>query len=517
MVDFFLRRARKTIALGALNVRKCKVERFKCMKLKILMVSSECAPFSKVGGLADMVSSLSKQFAADGYDVKVFTPLYSSVKRTPKFVKKFDNFSIHMGLGIEEFASVWSAPLGKAEALFLEFNRYYQRDGIYNSGGESYGDNGGRFAFLSRAALDFCLSTGWIPDVIHCHDWPTGLVPVYLNTTLRNSILGRSATVFTIHNLQHQGIFNAGVLEYAGIPMREFRADSCEALGNLNMMKGALFNATKLTTVSPTYAREIQTSEYGCGLEGVLKFRAADLIGIINGVDVQEWNPASDPMIASNYSLADMSGKSACKRALQERVGLKVSSKIPLFGVVSRLFDQKGLDLLARIAQPLVDNMNIQLMVLGGGEPWLEDSFKGLTAANPGKIASYIGYSNELSHMIEAGSDFFIMPSRFEPCGLNQMYSMIYATLPIVRRTGGLADTVSQYEEGAGIGTGFLFDDATTSALYNTIGWACSTWYDRKPDITALRRNAMGRDFSWSASAEKYAQVYKWSVDARTA
>ena len=222
-------------------------------------------------------------------------------------------------------------------------------------------------------------------------------------------------------------------------------------------------------------------------------------------------------MIASNYSLADMSGKSACKRALQERVGLKVSSKIPLFGVVSRLFDQKGLDLLARIAQPLVDNMNIQLMVLGSGEPWLEDSFKGLTAANPGKIASYIGYSNELSHMIEAGSDFFIMPSRFEPCGLNQMYSMIYATLPIVRRTGGLADTVSHYEEGAGIGTGFLFDDATTSALYNTIGWACSTWYDRKPDITALRRNAMGRDFSWSASAEKYAQVYKWSVDARTA
>ena len=252
-------------------------------------------------------------------------------------------------------------------------------------------------------------------------------------------------------------------------------------------------------------------------MDGVLKFRAADLIGIINGVDVQEWNPSVDSMIAANYSLSDISGKAVCKRALQEKVGLKVSSKIPLFGVVSRLFDQKGLDLLARIAQPLVDNMNIQLMVLGSGEPWLEGAFSGLTASNPGKIASYIGYSNELSHMIEAGSDFFVMPSRFEPCGLNQMYSMIYGTLPIVRRTGGLADTVSQYAEDTGTGTGFLFDDATTSALYNTVGWACSTWYDRKADIDSMRRSAMSKDFSWSVSAEKYAQVYKWAVEARTA
>ena len=484
--------------------------------MKILMVSPECAPFSKVGGLADMVSSLSQCFAASGCEVKVFTPLYSTVKRPPKMAKTLDNLSVHMGLGIEEFASVWSAPLGKAEACFLEFNKFYDRPGIYNYEGTDYGDNGGRFAFLSRAALEYCLATGWIPDVIHCHDWTVGLIPVYLNTTLRHTALGRTATVFTIHNLQHQGVFDKGVLEYAGIPMSEFRADSTEAMGALNMMKAGLYNATKLTTVSPTYSREIQTPEYGCGLDGLLRFRAGDLIGILNGVDTDEWNPQTDKNIPANYNLGDMKGKAACKKALQEKVGLAVDAKKPLFGVVSRLYDQKGLDLLARIAQPLVDNMDIQLMVLGNGEKWLEDAFSGLTAANPGKISCYIGFNGALSHMVEAGSDFFLMPSRFEPCGLNQMYSMIYGTLPIVRATGGLVDTVEQYREGAGRGDGFVFGDATTDALYNTIGWACSTWYDRKRDISSMQRNGMSKDFSWNNSADKYMQVYRWAVGVRS-
>ncbi len=485
------------------------------MKMKILMVSSECAPFSKVGGLADMVSSLSKELAADGADVRIFTPFYSSIKRGAKFTKELDNLSVHMGLGIEEYASVWRAPLGKATTLFLEFNKFYDRPGIYNYNGVSYDDNGGRFSFLSRAALEYCMATGWIPDIIHCHDWPTGLVPVYLNTTLRNSVLGRCASVFTIHNMQHQGIFDRGVLDYAGLPSSEFRPDSCESFGSLSMMKGALYNATKITTVSPTYAKEIQTPQYGCGLDALLRFRAADLIGIINGVDMTEWNPKTDKFLPAKYTVKDLSGKAVCKAELQKRGGLKVNAKIPLFGVVSRLFDQKGLDLLARIAKPLVDNMNIQLYVLGSGEPWLEHAFSDLTAFNSGKIASYIGYSNELSHLVEAGADFFLMPSRFEPCGLNQMYSMIYGTLPIVRSTGGLSDTVSQYKQGEGLGEGFVFNDSTTDALYNTIGWACSTWYDRKEDIEAMRRNAMTKDFSWSVSSEKYKQVYKWARDAR--
>ena len=485
------------------------------IKKKILMVSPECAPFSKVGGLADMVASLSKQFAEDGCEVKIFTPLHSSMKNPPKMEKLVDNFSVHMGLGIEEYASLWTSKLGKAEVVFLEFNRYFDRAGIYNYNSISYDDNGGRFAFMSRAALEFCLSTGWIPDVIHCHDWTTGLIPVYLNTTLRNTALGRTATVFTIHNLQHQGIFDKGVLEYAGLPQSEFRSDSCESFGALNMMKGGLYNCTKITTVSPTYAREIQTQTFGCGLDHLLRFRAADLIGIINGVDMQEWNPATDTHIPANFSVKSMKGKAECKKALQEQVGLNVDANVPLFGVVSRLFDQKGLDLLARIAQPLVDNMNIQLMVLGNGEGWLENAFSNLTGANKGKIASYIGFNSDLSHLVEAGSDFFLMPSRFEPCGLNQMYSMIYGTLPIVRRTGGLSDTVVQYEEG-GKGTGFLFDDATADALYNTIGWACSTWFDRPKDISAMRKNAMKTDFSWKNSAKQYAEVYDWAIGTRS-
>ncbi len=463
-----------------------------------------------------MVASISKQFAESGCDVRVFTPLYSSIKRPPKMKKELDGLSVHMGLGIEEFASVWSAPLGKAKALFVEFNRYFDRPGIYNYNSVSYDDNGGRFAFMSRAALEYCLATGWYPDVIHCHDWTTGLIPVYLNTTLRPTPLGRTATVFTIHNLQHQGVFDRGVLEYAGLPQSEMRSDSCESYGALNMMKGGLYNCTKITTVSPTYAREIQTSEYGCGLDYMLRFRAADLIGILNGVDVDDWNPATDKNIAANYDVASLKGKAKCKTALQKRVGLKVDEKIPLFGVVSRLFDQKGLDILARIAQPLVEHMDIQLMVLGNGEGWLEESFRNLTGANVGKIASYIGFDSELSHQVEAGSDFFVMPSRFEPCGLNQMYSMIYGTLPIVRRTGGLADTVEQYVEGSGRGTGFVFDNATADALYNTIGWACSTWFDRPEDIAKMRVNAMTRDFSWKNSAKKYEQVYDWAIASRS-
>ncbi len=486
------------------------------MKKKILMVSPECAPFSKVGGLADMVSSLSKQLAESGCEVKIWTPLYSSIKRPPKMKKLMDNFSVHMGLGIEEFASVWTAPLGKAEALFLEFNRYFDREGIYNFNSVSYDDNGGRFSFMSRAALDYCLSTGWIPDVIHCHDWTTGLIPVYLNTTLRGTPLGRTATVFTIHNLQHQGIFDRGVLEYAGLPQSEFRSDSCESFGSLNMMKGGLYNCTKITSVSPAYAKEIQTGDYGCGLDHILRFRAADLIGILNGVDTDDWNPETDTRIPANFSIADMSGKAVCKKALQSRVGLKADAKIPLFGVVSRLFDQKGLDLLARIAQPLLDNMQIQFMVLGNGEPWLENAFRGLSDANRGRFASFIGFDLELSHLVEAGSDFFLMPSRFEPCGLNQMYSMIYGTLPVARRTGGLSDTIDQYDESSGAGTGFLFDTATTDALYNTIGWACSTWYDRREHIDEMRLRAMTKDFSWRNSAKKYEQVYDWAAAARS-
>ncbi len=479
--------------------------------MKILMISPECAPFSKVGGLADMVSSLSKQFAADGHDVKIFTPLHSCIKGREKFETALGFMGVHMGWGVEEYCAVRRTALGRAEAYFVEFNKYFDRPSIYENG-----DNDVRFTFMSRAALDFCGSMKWFPDVIHCHDWTTGLVPAYLNTTLKHTPVGRAATVFTIHNMQHQGVVSGQILNYAGLPFGEiYRANNYESYGSLNMMKGALYNSTKLTTVSPTYAREIQTSEYGCGLDGVIRFKSADLVGIINGVDLEEWNPATDKHIPKNFSAKNLSGKAACKKELQKRMGLKADDKVPLFGVVGRLYDQKGLDLLAHIARPLIDNMDIQIALLGSGDANLENAFRHLAQHSGGKIGAYIGYDNALSHLIEAGSDFFLMPSRFEPCGLNQMYSMIYGTLPIVRSTGGLVDTVEQYDQKTGGGCGFRFGDATCDALYNTIGWACSTWFDRPDHIKKMRLRAMKKDFSWSASALEYFKLYEWAVSER--
>lgn len=485
--------------------------------MKILMVSPECAPFSKVGGLADMVSSLSKELAERGHDVRILTPFYSCVKVRGGFEPALPFMGVRMGCGIEEFCSVWRAPLGGASAYFLEFNCYYDRPGIYNDGASSYPDNGGRFAFLCKAAIDFCQASAWIPDVIHCHDWTSGFVPMYLNTTHRHAPVGRAATVFTIHNMQHQGIFPPDLLNYAGLPASEvFRPDNCEALGNVNMMKGAIYNSTKVSTVSPTYAREIRTPGFGCGLDWLMRFKAADTVGIVNGIDYSEWNPATDSLIPANYSASDMSGKAACKAALQARMGLSADPSVPVFGVVSRLYDQKGLDLLAAIVPPLMDNMKIQIALLGSGEPWLQDAFSRLASSYPGRMGVHIGYDNALSHLIEAGSDFFVMPSRFEPCGLNQLYSMAYGTPPVARSTGGLADTISQYDEKTGAGDGFLFSDATTSALYNTLGWACSTYYDRPEDLARMRLSGMSRDFSWKRSAAEYSDLYGWAVAARS-
>lgn len=485
--------------------------------MKILMLAPECAPFSKVGGLADMVASLSKELAENGHDVKIFTPLYSVVKKDESFSLALAGLSVHLGLGVEEFCAVWKKNLGKAEVFFAEFDKFYARKGIYNEGAQSYGDNGARFAFLSKAALEFCDAVKWRPDVIHCHDWTAGFVPLYLNTTYRHTPLGKAASVYTIHNMQHQGIFPRSLLDYAGLPSSElFHPKNVEALGNVNLMKGAIYNSTKISTVSATYAKEIQTPEYACGLEDVLRFKSADMVGIVNGIDYSEWNPETDKLLPANYSSKDFSGKAKCKRVLQERLGLNVNPKIPVFGVVSRLFDQKGLDMLANIIDPLIANMDIQIALLGSGEKWLEDAFLRYSHNYRGKVGVYIGYDNSLAHLIEAGSDFFLMPSRFEPCGLNQLYSMAYGTPPLARATGGLADTIDSYVEGKKAkGDGFLFSDATVSALYNTIGWACSTYYDRPKDFQMLRINGMKKDFSWKNSAKEYERLYKWATEKR--
>jgi starch synthase len=481
------------------------------------MVAPELVPLVKVGGLADVVGALSKALSGRGHDVRIVLPKFAGLKGVEAAVPLDDSpLIVNLG-GHEAYAQIWEMPLPDSEArvYLLEHNLYFGADSVYCGPSGDEADNAQRFTFLSRAAIDLCYHLKWIPDVVHCHDWPTGLLPVYLNTTEIDEPMGRAATVMTLHNMQHQGYFARKTVGFAGLPESTFRTDSIEAFGQVNMLKGGIYHASKITTVSPTYAREIQEPDGGHGLDHLLRYRAADLIGVINGIDEGEWNPETDPHLPERYSAQDLSGKAVCKAALQKAQGLKVDAKVPLFVVVSRLVDQKGLDLLVQAGDRLMETMDIQVAILGTGDPQLEDAFMGLSKRYPGRFAAYIGFDNELAHLSAAGADFLLMPSRFEPCGLSQMYSMKYGAPPVVRATGGLVDSVEQYQEGAGTGMGFRFDTSTAAALYDTIGWACSTYYDRPEEYAQLQANGMAADFSWDHSADTYESVYGWAIEAR--
>lgn len=481
------------------------------------MVTPELVPLIKVGGLADVVGSLSKALASRGHDVRIVLPKYAGLEGVESAVPLETPLIVHLG-GHESYAQVWELPLpdSSARCYLLEHNLYFDSTDVYcgPSGDES--DNFKRFTFLSRAAIDLCNHLDWMPEVIHCHDWPTGLIPVYLNTTEQKEPIGRAASVMTLHNMQHQGYCPSETISFAGLPQSTFRADSLEAMGQVNMLKGAIYHATKISTVSPTYAREIQDRE-GYGLQHILHYRAADLIGVINGVDLTEWCPSTDPLIPQTYGIDALSGKGICKAELQKAFGLEQRPEVPLFSVVSRLVEQKGLDLLIKASERLMEAMDIQIVVLGTGDPTLEDAFKSLASKYPERYGAKIGFDNKLAHLCAAGADFLCMPSRFEPCGLSQMYAMIYGTPPIVRATGGLIDSVEPYVEGTKMGTGFLFKDATAEALYDTIGWACSTYYDRPDEYKMLQKNGMTKDFSWDHSADRYESIYTWAIGARKA
>ncbi|HCJ11700.1 MAG: glycogen synthase [Verrucomicrobia bacterium GWF2_51_19] len=484
--------------------------------LKVLMVTPELAPFASVGGLGDAVGSLTKALGQNGLDVRVVMPLYGFMSPDEDWVAKEGPMIVN--LAGEAFCRVWETGYPGSENVkiyCLEYNKYFQRHEIYTGPWGSHGDNNERFAFLSRAALDLCHFIKWYPDIMHCHDWTTGLVPVFLNTTERETALKNTASVVTIHNLQHQGIFEKGILDFAGLHQTEFRSDSLESLGCVNFLKGGLYHANKITTVSPQYAQEIRTAEFGCGLDPVLNFRGADLIGVLNGIDTQGWNPETDPYLPANYSTRDFSGKAACKEALQRRFGLEVDPHIPIFCAIARLYWQKGIDLLADIIPGLLSEMKIQVLVLGSGEHHIEWYLSDLCNRYPGKVGVYIGYDKALSHLMEAGSDFFVMPSRFEPCGLNQMYSMRYGTVPVARSTGGLVNTIDQYNESDGSGTGFRFEEASCHGLYYSIGWACSTYYDRPQHFLKMRKTCMEKDFSWKTSALHYNDIYNWAISAK--
>jgi starch synthase len=487
-------------------------------RLKVLMVAPEVTPLIKVGGLADVVGALSTALAARGHDVRIVMPKYAGLRHIESAQPDEHPLLVRLG-GHEAYARVWRGQLpdSTAKLYLLEHNQFFAAPTVYCGPSGDEDDNAQRFTFLSRAAIDLTEYLGWVPDVVHCHDWATALTPIYLNTTELNKPISRAASVLTLHNMEHQGWFHRNVVRYAGLPEAVFRADGLESMGEANMLKGGIYHSTKITTVSPTYAKEIQTADGGAGLHNILIHRRDDLVGVINGIDESEWAPETDPLIPAQFTANDLRGKAECKAALQRAYGLEVAADVPVFAVVSRLANQKGLDLLAAIGDRLMADMRIQIAVLGTGERWLEDAFRDLANRHPGRFGTQIMFSNELAHLTTAGADFFVMPSRFEPCGLGQLYAMTYGTLPIVRATGGLIDTVEKYSELRHAGTGFVFDSATADALYYTIGWACSTYYDRPEDMAVLQQNAMGQSFSWDASAEVYEDVYQEAVETRNA
>ena len=388
------------------------------------------------------------------------------------------------------------------EAWFVEHEDFYGAREIY----PARDDAGERAAFYGRAALDACLTTSWIPDVIHCHDWTAGLVPVLLNTTLKQTALGGAKTAISIHNLQHQGLYPRRIMAYLGLPEFLWSPQELECLGGVNFLKGGILHAGKVITVSPTYAREILTPAFGYGLDDVVRRRAGALRGILNGVDRDEWNPAADKHIAATFSAKQPAGKAECKAALRRELGLAADRDVPLVGVVSRLWEQKGLDLAVGVLPKFLREGRLQFVLLGSGDAWLENEFRRLAADFPNLCAVRIGYDNGLSHRIEAGADFFLMPSRFEPCGLNQMYSMAYGTLPIVRATGGLADTVSGWD-GKKQGTGIVFEHADQGGIEWALHRALEL-YAQPSTYQALQKKAMGAEFSWAKSAEAHLECY---------
>lgn len=475
--------------------------------LKVLFVASECSPFVKTGGLGDVVGTLPVALHRRGLDVRVVMPLYAGL---PWHELEPLEGSLEVPMW---FGTAWagirlgSLPGTQVPVYFLEYHRYFDRPHLYGTVTEPYADNLERFTFLSRGALELCKALAWIPDVLHVHDWQTALVPVYVNTIEWAQPLHGTATLYTIHNLAYQGVFDEHAMPLIGLGHEHYNSHEFEHMGTLNLTKAALAHSTLLSTVSPTYAREIQTPAHGFGLDGVLAGRGGDLRGILNGIDVEEWNPATDPHLAAHFDADDLRGKAACKAALQREASLPVSAAVPLFGFVGRLVRQKGLDVLAHALYRIL-GWRLQFVLLGTGELEAERFFSGIAWEQGDRFAAWIGFDNARAHRIEAGCDFFVMPSRFEPCGLNQMYSLRYGTLPIVRATGGLADTVVNYDERNADGTGFVFRDLSPDSLANTVGWAVSTWYDRPAHIERLRQNAMRQDFSWDRAAREYEQVY---------
>ena len=473
--------------------------------MRILFVASEGLPFSKTGGLADVVEALPKALVGLGHEVAVVLPRYRGTKTQSTLVP---SVTIPMGGARLRFPSIADGSLvSGVRYFFIDDPAYFDRDGLYGGAGGDYPDNAERYSEFCRAAIEIAKHT-WQPDVIHCHDWQTALVPALLRTSYSDDPLVRDLPiVFTIHNMGYHGLFGREVLDRAGIPAGIFHPAGIEFFGNVNLLKGGLIFSDYLTTVSRKYAQEIQTREYGYGLDGVVRNRADRLVGIINGVDYAAWSPDRDKFIAAKYSAKDLSGKHVCKLALLEAFELPAEHQSkPIVGIVSRFADQKGFDLIAERAHELMHE-DLLLVVLGTGERKYEELFRALAAAYPGRVGVKIAYDNGVAHQIEAGADVFLMPSRYEPCGLNQIYSLKYGTVPIVRATGGLDDTIESYDVQHGTGTGFKFVEYSGAAMIRSIRQALHLFMDERI-WRRIQLNGMAKDFSWKGSAVEYVKVY---------
>ena len=475
-------------------------------RLHIAFATSEMVPYIKTGGLADVSASLPKALAKLGHKVTVFLPRYGPIAFPPgEFVG-----SVHVPVDdAHRSAGFYLAPQARGlHVVFVEHPPFFERPFPYGVGNDDYPDNRLRFAFFSRAILEYFRSRGERPDVFHAHDWQTGLLPVFLKAFYWDDpALYRSPTVFTIHNMAYQGNFGMDTLGLLGLPWNLGTRDALENHGGISYMKGGLLFSEALTAVSPQYAREIQGEEMGYGLSHVVRSRAGSLAGILNGVDYDEWDPGTDRHIVRTYSAEDLTGKAECKADVLKAFGLTTEPDLPLVGIVSRLVAQKGFDVVVEAWYDLLQRP-IRMVVLGTGEPAVQDGFRALAARAPDRFGVRFAYDNALAHKIEAGADMFLMPSRFEPCGLTQMYSLRYGTVPIVRATGGLVDTVEPWDPATGQGTGFRFDYPDGTGLVWALDQALTAHQDR-PAWERLMKNGMSRDFSWERSALEYVALYE--------
>jgi starch synthase len=484
------------------------------MPLRICLVAAETAPFAKVGGLADVTAALAKYLHAGGHDVRLFLPLYAGIRRAElalEPVPALQNLSLQLGPYPYQF-SIATLPLPGSEALvyLVDCPACYDLRPIYTSDPDEHR----RFLVLTHAAFVCCQYLGFAPEIMHFNDWHTAVGALLLRGPFKWDRLFQGArSVLTLHNIGYQGVVAAGaapeVLAGASASMLDQRE---LAAGHINLLRTGIAHADLITTVSPTYAREIQTPEYGMGLDDLLRSRSAALVGILNGVDYDVWDPRRDPYLPHHYGTTRLRVKASLKEELLQRVGLKApnaaGARIPLLGIVSRLVAQKGFDLLTRVLPPLLQRRELNLIVVGSGEPRYEEFFSELARRHPRRVHFYRGYSDELAHWTEAASDMFLMPSQYEPCGLNQMYSLRYGSVPIVRRTGGLADSVQQFNPATRAGTGFLFDDYAAEALSTALDAALDL-YQREEYWLRLMRNGMAKDFSWRTQVQRYVEVYQ--------